>query len=189
MCSRFHIDFQVKQYLSSYPGYRDFKTGDIRPGDLSPVMINTNGRLNVCFMRWGFHPEPGRGNIFNARAESVEDRLLFKSGFEERRAVVPADSFYEWNSRKEKSRFEYSKEIDPMYLAGIWRKEEDGNHFVVLTTEANESMRPIHDRMPLILEQEEIAIWCTVTPEAKKLLKKKPKALNRYTEYEQLSLF
>ena len=74
-------------------------------------------------------------------------------------------------------------------MAGFCRRYEDGEHFVILTTAANASMEPVHDRMPLILERQEIAEWMFSDAKTESFLYKTPCLLERRTEYEQLSLF
>lgn len=76
-----------------------------------------------------------------------------------------------------------------MFMAGCYRKYEDGDRFVILTTQANASMEPVHDRMPLVLEREEAVDWLLEDGAAEKLLRKSPPLLERRTEYEQMSLF
>ena len=76
-----------------------------------------------------------------------------------------------------------------LFMAGFCRQYEDGEHFVILTTAANESMEPVHDRMPLILERQDIAGWIFDDAKTENILHKIPCLLERKTEYEQLSLF
>ena len=76
-----------------------------------------------------------------------------------------------------------------LFMAGFCRQFEDGEHFVILTTAANVSMEPVHDRMPLILEYQEIAEWMFDDTKTESILHKTPCLLERKTEYEQLSLF
>lgn len=188
MCSRFHLSMYAKRILEDFPGYRDFKEGDFRPGDLSPVFLGEYDKLYLSYMKWGFHPDGRKDNIFNARSESVEERSMFQKSFQEQRCIIPASWFYEWNRKKEKVRFD-KKEDGILYLAGLWRREEDGSHFVVLTTEANSSMKPVHDRMPLLLGKEDLTGWIQSPEPARELLKKTPEELVRSSDYEQLSLF
>ena len=74
-------------------------------------------------------------------------------------------------------------------MAGFCRRYEDGEHFVILTTAANASMEPVHDRMPLILEEREIASWILDDEKAEDILHKTPCLLERRMDYEQLTLF
>ena len=76
-----------------------------------------------------------------------------------------------------------------LYMAGFCKGDGEEERFVILTTAANASMKPVHDRMPLILEESEIAPWLYQEDWTQSLLRKVPKALNRRAEYEQLSLF
>lgn len=76
-----------------------------------------------------------------------------------------------------------------MFMAGFCRQYEDGEHFVILTTAANTSMKPVHDRMPLILEQEKITEWITDDTKTESILYQTPCLLERNTDYEQMSLF
>lgn len=187
MCSRFHLSLYTIRKLKHVP--ESFQEGDIRPGDLAPVLCRDGEGLSVQMMRWGFHLGNGDGLVFNARAESVLQKPAFSDGFLNRRLIVPASWFYEWNRAKEKSRFEKERPDEFLYFAGIWRQEEDGSHFVILTAAANRTMKPVHDRMPLILDKDEPESWCKTTKDAEALLKKVPGELKRSTEYEQLSLF
>lgn len=75
-----------------------------------------------------------------------------------------------------------------MFMAGCYRKNEDGDRFVILTTQANASMEPVHARMPLILERKEAVDWLLENGAAEELLRKSPSLLERRTEYEQMSL-
>ena len=74
-------------------------------------------------------------------------------------------------------------------MAGCYRKYEDGDRFVILTTQANASMEQVHDRMPLILERDEAVCWLLEDDASEELLRKAPPLLERRTEFEQLSIF
>ena len=113
---------------------------------------------------------------------------MFRDSVLSRRCVIPASHFYEWNSAKEK--FTFYKENTPMlYLAGFYRQYEDGGHFVILTTAANESMRGVHERMPLVVEKEGLEDWLGNGDNPWKELKATPGPLKCKAEYEQQSLW
>ena len=76
-----------------------------------------------------------------------------------------------------------------LFMAGIYSRMKDEDRFVILTTEANASMEPVHDRMPLILEPEEVEPWIFEKSRTEELLHRVPCLLERRTEFEQLSLF
>ena len=161
----------------------------LRAGDYTPAMkalALTGGKtLAAQVLQWGF-PGFDKGKLLiNARAESVKDRPTFRGGFEQGRCVLPAAGFYEWDRSKEKVTFTVpGKPI--LYLAGIWRPYGPEQRFVILTREANASMAPVHDRMPLILTREEVAPWVGERAEAERLLVKELPMLKAERPYEQL---
>ena len=162
----------------------------LRAGDYTPAMkamALTGGKtLAAQVLQWGF-PGFDKGKLLiNARAESVKDRPTFRGGFEQGRCVLPAAGFYEWDRSKEKVTFTVpGKPI--LYLAGIWRPYGPEKRFVILTREANASMAPVHDRMPLILTREEVAPWVSERAEAERLLVKELPMLKAERPYEQLT--
>lgn len=123
----------------------------------------------------------------NARAESVMERSAFHNGIRYHRLLIPASGFYEWNAQKECSTFTRG-DGQALYMAGFCDWFEGERRFVILTTAANDSMLKVHDRMPLILEQEQIPDWFDDT-RLETILRQTPVMLHRETEYEQLSLF
>ena len=158
-----------------YPG-----TEPCRPG--------TGPCIRAERMAWGFPRFDGKGLIINARAESERERPAFRDSVEQRRCVIFARGFYEWNRSREK--FTYEREDAPvLFMAGCFSRWEDGGHFVIITTAANPSVAPVHDRIPLILEPEEVKQWIQDAGAAWRLLKKTPVLLAGGTEYEQLRLF
>ena len=102
--------------------------------------------------------------------------------------MIPAAGFYEWNRQKEKSEF-CREEQDELFLAGFYGEFAGENRFVILTTEANPSVAPVHGRMPLILERDEAVSWIVDDSRTGEFLHKVPGALSRKQEYEQLTLF
>ena len=159
---------------------------DIHPTELAPILMQDGEGLCCKTLRWGF---PGLNSvIFNARSETALDKPSFREGIRSRRIVIPATHFYEWNSKKEKNIFRRT-DAPVLFMAGCYNRYEDGDHFVILTTAANSSMKPVHDRMPLILEEEEITRWILNEGFISELLKKEPCLLERQTDYEQMSLF
>lgn len=133
---------------------------DIAPGSVQPVVRTLqSGERRLEMMRWGFRL-PDRF-LFNARSEGIESRKFWKEAFSNRRCIVPADSFYEWQKVKsgKKPKFEITiPEQKPFGMAGLWSQWKNlktGNWeptFVILTGEANHAMRAIHSRQPTILE-------------------------------------
>ncbi|MGI5989163.1 MAG: SOS response-associated peptidase [Lachnospiraceae bacterium] len=199
MCCRFYVDEEEKEELEALPGIKVsggavFKRGDVNPGGAAPVIFSSGETLTVDMMRFGFRVRPaGEAKdklLINARAETVLERRTFSSAAASSRCIVPARLFYEWNSRREKSEFRLSGKSSPLlYMAGIWQSTDAGPEFVIITTMANESMAPVHDRMPLVLPEDRIGMWILKNDKTRELLKTEPAPLFRTSEYEQLSLF
>jgi putative SOS response-associated peptidase YedK len=158
--------FQVRTSLDDL----DFAPGDdIAPGSFQPVVyLNDEGQRDMELMYWGF-TFPKRFT-FNTRSESVLKLGLWKTSFEERRCIVPADAFFEWKRLHKKNNPKYEITVpgrEPFALAGIWSrwKTKDGSlvpTVSIITSEPNESMAEIHDRQPVILEPGDLKEWFSV---------------------------
>lgn len=151
--------------------HRPLRTeGEIRPTDLVPVLApSRTGRAAVFPMVWGL---TGRKSpLFNARAETAGSKPTFRESWASRRCVVPASWYDEWEHAetpdgKKRRGVQYRIQAagEPLtYLAGLYRlTERDGPtvpEFVILTREAAEDLRRIHDRMPVILPESAISRW------------------------------
>lgn len=160
--------------------------GGVAEGSIGSESNSTRRVLAAKVLQWGF-PGFDKGKLLiNARAESVKDRPTFSRSFEQGRCVLPAAGFYEWDKSKEKVTFTVS-DRPILYLAGIWRPYGPEQRFVILTREANASMSPVHDRMPLILTKEEVEPWVGERVEAERLLTKELPMLKTERPYEQLT--
>ena len=147
---------------------------------------SSDAELGTELLQWGF-PGFDKGKLLiNARAESVKDRPTFADSYAERRCVLPAAGFYEWDKKKEKVIFTVP-ESKILYLAGIYRTYGEEKRFVVLTREANASMAPVHDRMPLILSRAEVWPWVNGGSEADDILAKVLPLLKAERPYEQMT--
>ena len=147
---------------------------------------SSDAELGTELLQWGF-PGFDKGKLLiNARAESVKDRPTFADSYAERRCVLPAAGFYEWDKKKEKVTFTVP-ENRILYLAGIYRPYGEEKRFVVLTREANASMAPVHDRMPLILSRAEVWPWVNGGSEADDILAKVLPLLKAEKPYEQMT--
>lgn len=166
--------------------------GDIYPAGEAPVLAGAGQGICCRWQRWGLPKPFGSGGggqvIFNARSESALEKRMFREGVACRRIVIPAAWFYEWNPAKEKNSF--CRIGQPVvYMAGFYNHDKGEDRFVILTTEANESVKPVHGRMPLVLEPEEIAAWICDSSRTEEFLHKKPGLLERRAEFQQMSLF
>jgi len=192
MCCRFYTDDETKKDIlgtvSKYDRRIDWlREGDVAPSDPATVITGETPGLYARDMHWGFPSRNGE-LLINARVETAGEKKSFSESLEERRCVIPAKGFYEWDRDKHKAKLT-DPEGKQLYLAGLYKEFEDGAHFTVLTTNANESMKPIHDRMPLLLEKDQITAWIENKEKTDSLLAQEPGKLKAYREYEQLSLF
>ncbi len=136
------------------------------------ITITNDGDSNmVQFMRWGLVPSWAKdvsigSRMINARAETLAERPSFRVAFRRRRCLVVADSFYEWKrDGRSRTPMRISLESGELFaFAGLWEswKSPEGRRIqscTIVTTEANEFLKPIHDRMPVILSQDTEPIW------------------------------
>jgi len=138
-----------------------------------PVKENQKPRLD--FYVWGLIPswakDPDIGNrMINARSETLSEKPSFKNAYRRRRCLILADGFYEWKKENQDGRaikvpnYIRMKSGDPFAFAGLWElwNAPDGSQVysaTIITTEPNELLRPIHNRMPVILPQEQYQTW------------------------------
>lgn len=193
MCARFFVDDEVMEMVSEITasqdtGIADLRQGDVRPSGQAPIITGKQNDLRADVMVWGFPRFDGKGLIINARSESATEKTMFRNSILRRRCVVPAKHFYEWDAAKNKITFRSSSE-PVLYMAGIYDRFEGRNRFTVLTTAANESVSRFHDRMPVILNRDELEPWIFEDNTFSRLMKKKMPVLEHWQDNEQMSLF
>ena len=193
MCGRYYEDEKSIRSLETFTNHLEEKEADWQMRDVTPVqtavvLCRENDHIAGRRMLWGFPGFHGKGCIINARAESAMEKKMFRDSMRHRRCVIAAKGFYEWSKAREKYTFE-RKDSDVLFLAGCFKMQEGQERFVILTTQANASVEPVHDRMPLILEREEVEAWILDDQAAEHLLHKTPVLLESGAEYEQLSFF
>ena len=150
---------------------------NIAPTQQAPVIVQAAGKPTLELFRWGLIPwwakDPAIGNrMINARAETLAEKPAFKDLVEKRRCLVLADGFYEWRTEgkgKVPMRFKL-KSGEPFTFAGLWDswKQPDGNlirTYTIVTTEPNDVVRPIHNRMPAMLSNDDAQTWLAVDDE------------------------
>ncbi len=162
---RFHTKNSVPEGVR--PNFNAAPTQDL------PVIIETDGKPEIRVMHWGLVPIWAKDkprfafSTFNARAASLTEKPMWKKLFPARRCLVPATGFYEWQKRgSEKQPFYIHAGKEPIFaMAGLydeWIDKETGevfDSFTIITTEPNREMKSIHDRMPVILDRDEEAVW------------------------------
>lgn len=145
---------------------------NIAPTQPAPVVrLDTAGDREGAVMRWGLIPhwmkEPPTGTqLINARAESLTEKPAFRDALRRRRCLVPADGFYEWRSTNGRKRPYYVRPrgLPMLAFAGLWEtfrpsEDEEIESFTIITCPANELVRPIHPRMPVILTPDDYDLW------------------------------
>jgi len=175
MCGRFVLltDLSVvSEAFDIQHSASEYKQGNnISPGQQITAAVRRDNRNILVNFRWGLIPswakDPSIGNkMFNARAETVAEKPSFRNAFYKRRCLIIADGFYEWQ-RQEKIKTPYCfrlKSGQPFGFAGLYEswispENQQINTCTIITTRANELIKPIHDRMPVILEKEEERLW------------------------------
>lgn len=192
MCGRYYIDDETAREIEKLVRHLDRKMAvsgkrDIYPSNAAPVITGHHDEFAEELFTWGFPGFGSKNLIINARAETAMEKRTFKDSVRTRRCAVPAAGFYEWNPEKEKYTFQ-NPDGSICYLAGFYKEYEEGTRFVILTTEANDSMKSVHNRMPLLLGRQELDAWLFDDDQTELILRKIPGPLNKDTEYEQQSL-
>lgn len=152
---------------------------NIAPSQMVPVITNRK-RKELTLLKWGLVPtwarDPAIGSrMINARSETAAEKPSFRTAFKRRRCLIPSDGYFEWTKRAGKKAPMYIKRRDReiFAFAGLWEnwKKPDGSWlgaFAILTTEANDFIRPIHHRMTVMIEPEDYDTWLSedeLTPE------------------------
>jgi putative SOS response-associated peptidase YedK len=178
MCGRYYIDneeenIKVRAILAeltkrSLPMHDQVRLGEIFPSQIAPVIVRESGYgATVRPMKWGFPRIGGGGLVINSRSEKADVTPMFQKAARERRCLVPASHFFEWrrtDGRKTTEKFAFRPESEGqmMYMAGFYGEFLGGfegggfDGFAILTRQADEQMAPYHDRMPVILTDEDL---------------------------------
>ena len=175
MCGRYFFGdrtaYEIEREFGFETGSVVMEEGDVVPS-ASPIVLSgkragAGADINIPKMFWGLTGKDKK-LIINARAESALDKPMFAGSVENRRCVMPAAGFYEWDRDKNKVTF-YRKDRSPIYLAGFYQLSENKDSFVILTTAANESMIKVHDRMPLMIDRTQVRDWLNDAAAAKEM--------------------
>ncbi|MEO8084582.1 MAG: SOS response-associated peptidase [Ardenticatenales bacterium] len=149
---------------------------NIAPTQAAPVVrLSVEREAPVLdFLRWGLVPSWAKdasaaGRLINARSETAAEKPSFRSAMRHRRCLVPADGFYEWRAEGgAKQPYRIARpDGAPIAFAGLWERWGKGDEpletFTILTTAANATLAPLHDRMPVILDPADYALWLDPT--------------------------
>jgi len=195
MCGRFTLSYKANE-LQLALGLKDVPQEmvpryNIAPSQPLAAVLDEKSR-NVEFLYWGLVPSWAKdvqigSRLINARAETVDEKPSFRAAFQRRRCLILADGFYEWKKTGDKKMpsipfYFHMKDKRPFAFAGIWEiwHSPDGGELwsaAIITTKANSVVAPIHERMPVILDQKEMWEWLKPNSPAvvKNMLKPYPK--------------
>ena len=144
---------------------------NVAPTDPVYAVLERGGRRQLRVVRWGLVPSWAKdakagARLINARRETLTEKPAFRSAYQRRRCLVPADGYFEWQRQGTGKQpwFLSSREADPLAMAGlyeVWRTPEDGRLWTctVVTTEAADELGEIHDRTPLLVARADWARW------------------------------
>jgi putative SOS response-associated peptidase YedK len=174
MCGRFVRKIELREALELFSAevldsYLE-PSFNVAPHQMIAVVME-DGKRKITAMQWGLIPswakDPKIGNkMINARAETILEKLSFRDAFKNRRCLIIADGFYEWRTegKVKTPLYIYLKDKSSFAMAGIFEnwKNESGELIKtcsIITSEANEFMKEIHHRMPVILDQKDYNTW------------------------------
>jgi len=178
MCGRFYVEKddpteelikiiqEIDRKLKDDPDGLIVKQGEIFPTDIVPVIANSKTNNAQPFaMKWGFSKFDGSGVIINARSETAIEKPMFRQPMMERRCLIPASNYFEWQTNGSKKIKHAINDPDSslLYMAGCYRWEKDAKLpvFVILTRDAAPGLAFIHNRMPVILPRKAREAWLT----------------------------
>ncbi len=176
MCGRFVLETplnataeifnaQIAESLVAIPNF------NVCPSENISVLVSNSGKRKLGQMRWGFVPHWYKSVadgplLFNARAETLAEKPAFRDACRKRRCLIPADGFYEWKKKvgsKSKPFYVRRSDRQQMVFAGIWQFSDDREDRVptctIITVPASEQISGIHNRMPLLIDPSDWAVW------------------------------
>jgi putative SOS response-associated peptidase YedK len=178
MCGRYSISVsrpELAEYLKKYyqievlPEAINLPRYNIAPSEDVVSLISDGLKYRVGLLKWGFVPEYAHDEkkaIINARSETIDKLFSFKKSFQERRCVLIADGFFEWErSTSTKTPYRFALKNRKLFgFAGLWSvfTDESGKKTyttTIITAKANSLVEGVHDRMPVILDEEKVKIW------------------------------
>ena len=160
LTERFDIEEAPSSVTASY---------NIAPTQQVATVLSENGKRKLEMLRWGLIPswadDPEIGNrVINARAETVAEKPSYRRAFKRSRCLILADGFYEWQKTDSgKQPFHIRmRDGSPFAFAGLWESWDKGEEIrscTIITTEANDLVGEVHNRMPVILHAEDYEMW------------------------------
>lgn len=193
MCGRYQFTAeqceeirQIAEAIQRKYGKDSWSPGEIRPTSHTPVLVAMSNYLAPQLMKWGY--QLPNSLVINARAETAAEKPLFRESVRTWRCLIPSTGFYEWDGRKHKYLFTLPGE-PVLYMAGLYERRDGEDCYCILTTAPNASMRPVHDRMPLVVPKVQTSKWLVDDTFALSLLTVQPPELVCSSMETQISLW
>jgi putative SOS response-associated peptidase YedK len=185
MCGRYNFTVEqsdeireILEKLNAKFQGKEARTGEVFPTNQVPILVEEEKEASPTLCIWGFPKFDQKGVIINARSETAFEKRTFRDSLVNRRCIIPSTGFYEWDSTKQKFLFR-EEGTNALYMAGIYTYYKEDMRFVILTTEANESMKGVHNRMPLVIPQNDIGTWILDNSATNDILRRTPPQLIR----------
>ncbi|HMJ44853.1 MAG TPA: SOS response-associated peptidase [Pseudolabrys sp.] len=174
MCGRYTVTAtpEVLRALFGYAEQPNFPPRyNVTPTQPIAIVRLMNGTRQFALVRWGLLPswvkDPKAFSLLiNARGETVNEKPAYKAAMKRRRCLIPADGFYEWQARGSRKQPYYvrAKSGTPLAFAGLWEtwtgpNGEELETAAIITTDANQTLAPIYDRMPVVIAPEQFDLW------------------------------
>ncbi|MBH1942132.1 SOS response-associated peptidase [Mobilitalea sibirica] len=183
MCGRYNFTVEqsdeireILEKLNAKIHGKEARTGEVFPTNLAPLLIEEEKKVEPALSTWGFPKYQQKGVIINARSETALEKRTFRGSLLNRRCIIPSTGFYEWDSSKQKFLFR-QEGTNALYMAGLYSYYQEEMRFVILTTDANESIKEVHNRMPLVIPKNEIETWIMDNSAANEILHRVPPML------------
>jgi putative SOS response-associated peptidase YedK len=185
MCGRFAVIKKFEEIAAYYDarvfGGDEWKENyNVCPTQLVPVLVEEPDGRELRLMKWGLIPfwakvEKGAAAMINARAETVQEKPGFRDSFKDKRCIIPASGFYEWQKLTTvKQPYYFTPKEGLFSFAGLWSRwispdSVEIESCAIITTNANEIVKPIHDRMPVALGHNSWSAWTAKKTKANEL--------------------
>lgn len=193
MCGRYQFTMaqtdeiiHIVQEIEKKHGDKALRTGEIKPGCKAPVLLPSSNGPEADLYIWGYRTP--KSLVFNARAETAAEKPMFRDSIEGQRCVVPSTGFFEWDGDKRQYLFTMP-DSGVLYMAALYAVRGGIPCYCILTTQANNSMREVHERMPLVLEKEQIETWINDPKATEYFLSMTPPLLNKKRLDNQIGLW
>ena len=178
MCGRYTViaNPEALRALFGYDEQPNFPPRyNVAPTQPIAIVRLVDGKRRFALVRWGLLPswvkDPKTFTLLiNARGETVCDKPAYRAAMKRRRCLIPADGFYEWQKAGDRKRpfYVHAKSGEPLAFAGLWETWQGPNGeeletAAIVTTAANRTLKPIHERMPVIVPREAFNLWLNCT--------------------------